>query len=471
MRESTSAHPKETEGTHTLSAMLIRLRDLVDALIGTSPSRVAILAFALVIVFFSAMLALPISSQDGHSVAIHHAIFTATSAVTVTGLTTVSTADQWSFFGQLMILLAFQIGGLGTLTMTSLLAMAVGKKLGLRSKLIAQEAMNIGKLGELGSVLRTVAVTSISIEATIALILLPRFILLGESVKNSIWHSIFYSVSAFNNAGFTAHSQGLVPYSHDLWILIPICVGVFIGSLGFPVILIMQQNPLAFSRWNLTTKLTIIGTVALFFIGALLWGFFEWSNDKTIGEMSLGGKIINAIFASVMTRSGGFNLVEMSDTNPITLLISDALMFIGGGPASTAGGIKITTITVVILAVLAEARGDQFVIAFNRTIPDSVLRIAISVIMMSFIIVFLGTSIIVFLTEEPLDMVIFEVISAYATCGLSVGLSARLPPAGIYVLSVLMFIGRIGIITVATGLALRSRRRLYKYPEERPIIG
>ncbi|MFW0107537.1 TrkH family potassium uptake protein [Rothia sp. P7181] len=451
--------------------MLIRFRDLVDALIGTSPSRVAILAFALVIAFFSAMLALPISSQDGHGVAIHHAIFTATSAVTVTGLTTVSTADQWSFFGQLMILLAFQIGGLGTLTMTSLLAMAVGKKLGLRSKLIAQEAMNIGKLGELGSVLRTVAVTSISIEATIALILLPRFILLGESVKNSIWHSIFYSVSAFNNAGFTAHSQGLVPYSHDLWILIPICIGVFIGSLGFPVILIMQQNPLAFSRWNLTTKLTIIGTVALFFIGALLWGFFEWSNDKTIGEMSLGGKIINAVFASVMTRSGGFNLVEMSDTNPITLLISDALMFIGGGPASTAGGIKITTITVVILAVLAEARGDQFVIAFNRTIPDSVLRIAISVIMMSFIIVFLGTSIIVFLTDEPLDMVIFEVISAYATCGLSVGLSARLPPAGIYVLSVLMFIGRIGIITVATGLALRSRRRLYKYPEERPIIG
>ena len=145
--------------------------------------------------------------------------------------------------------------------------------------------------------------------------------------------------------------------------------------------------------------------------------------------------------------------------------------FIGGGSASTAGGVKITTITVVILAVIAEARGDQFVVAFNRTIPDSVLRIAISVIMMSAVIVFLGTAAIVFITGESLDRVLFEVISAYATCGLSVGLSASLPPSCIYVLTALMFVGRIGIITVATGLALRSRRRLYKYPEERPIIG
>lgn len=450
---------------------LVQFRDVLDRTVGGSPSRMAIFAFAIVIVFFTIMLALPISSNSGHAVAFHHALFTATSAVTVTGLTTVSTALQWSFFGQLMILLAFQIGGLGTLTMTSLLAMAVGRKLGLRSKLIAQEAMNIGKLGELGSVLRTVAVTSISFEAIIALVLIPRFMMLGESLPRSIWHGIFYSVSAFNNAGFTPHSDGLVPYGHDLWILLPLCVGVFIGSLGFPVILVIQQNPFKFSRWNLTTKLTIIGTVSLLIIGAFLWGFFEWSNQRTIGNLGVGDKILNALFASVMTRSGGFNLVDMNDANSITLLITDVLMFIGGGSASTAGGIKITTITVVILAVIAEARGDQFVVAFNRTIPDSVLRIAISVIMMSAIIVFLGTASIVFITGETLDRVLFEVISAYATCGLSVGLSASLPPSCIYILSFLMFVGRIGIITVATGLALRSRRRLYKYPEERPIIG
>lgn len=454
-----------------LVGVLTDIRDLIDRTVGSSPSRMAIFAFAAVIIFFTAMLMLPLSSNNGQPVAFHHALFTATSAVTVTGLTTVSTALQWSFFGQLMILLAFQIGGLGTLTMTSLLAMAVGRKLGLRSKLIAQEAMNIGKLGEVGSVLKTVAVTSISFEAIIALVLIPRFILLGESLFESIWHGIFYSVSAFNNAGFTPHSDGLVPYGHDLWLLFPLCVGVFIGSLGFPVILVLQQNPFRFNRWNLTTKLTMLGTVALLFLGALFWGFFEWSNPQTIGSLGFGDKVLNSFFASIMTRSGGFNLVDMNDANPITLLITDVLMFIGGGSASTAGGVKITTITVVILAVIAEARGDQFVVAFNRTIPDSVLRIAISVIMMSGVIVFLGTAAIVYITGESLDRVLFEAISAYATCGLSVGLAANLPPSCIYILTVLMFVGRIGIITVATGLALRTRRRLFKNPEERPIIG
>lgn len=448
-----------------------KVRDLTDRFVNNSPARIAIAAFAIVISFFTALLVLPISSQNGQSVDVHHAVFTATSAVTVTGLTTVSTAAQWSFWGQLFILLGIQIGGLGTLTMTSLLATAVGRKLGLRSKLITQEALNIGRLGEVGSILKTVAYTSISIEATIALVLIPRFLLLGESLPQSIWHGIFYAVSAFNNAGFTPHSDGLVPYGHDLWILLPICIGVFIGALGFPVILVIHKNPFKFSRWNLNAKLTVIGTVILLLVGALLWGFFEWNNQKTIGSMGVGERISNAFFASVMTRSGGFNLVDMSDSNSISLLITDVLMFIGGGSASTAGGVKITTITVVFLAIMAEARGDQFVVAFKRTIPDSALRIAISVIVMSASIVLLGTAALVLISGQSLDIVLFEVISAYATCGLSVGLAASLPPSGIYVLSILMLVGRIGTITVATGLALRTRRRLYKFPEERPIIG
>lgn len=446
-------------------------RHTYDVLIGRSPSRTAIFAFGVVIIFFALMLSLPIASRDGHSVAFHHAFFTSTSAVTVTGLTTVSTAAQWSFFGQLMILFAFQIGGLGTLTMTSLLAIAVGRKMGLRSKLIAQEALNIGRLGEVGSILRTVAYTSISFEGTIAAILVPRFLILGESLPEALWHGIFYSVSAFNNAGFTPHSDGIVPYGHDLWILLPICIGVFIGSLGFPVVLVVQQAPFNFKSWNLNAKLTMLGTCVLLVLGSVLWGLFEWNNVSTIGTLGVSEKISNAVFASVMTRSGGFNLVDMSNLEPITLLFTDVLMFIGGGSASTAGGVKITTITVIMLAILAEARGDQFVVAFKRTIPDSVLRIAISVMMMSVVFVFLGTAALVIVTDAPFDYVLFEVISAYATCGLSVGLSATLPPSGIYVLSALMFIGRLGTITVATGLALRSRRRLYKFPEERPIIG
>lgn len=447
------------------------LRDLIDRVVGSSSSRTAITAFILVITFFSIMLSLPIASQDGHRVELQHAVFTATSAVTVTGLTTVSTAEQWTFFGQLMILLGSQIGGLGTLTLTSILALAVGRKLGLRSRIITQESMNIGRLGEVGSVLRTVAVTSIVIEGTIALVLIPRFLLLGESLGQGIWHGIFYAVSSFNNAGFTPHSDGIVPYGHDLWILIPISLGVVIGSVGFPVILVLQQNLAVFSRWNLNAKLTVIGTLVLFVAGSFAWGALEWNNNKTIGELSVADKVLNATFASIMTRSGGFNLVDMNDINPVTALLTALLMFIGGGSASTAGGIKITTITVVFLAILAEARGDQFVVAFGRTIPDTVLRIAISVIMMSATFVFIGTAAIMLMSGASLQRSLFEVISAYATCGLSTGLSAELPNSGVYLLSILMLIGRVGTITVATGLAMRSRRRLYKFPEERPIIG
>lgn len=448
-----------------------RLRIFIDRTVGSSPSRVAITAFLLVIIFFSLMLYFPFSSRNGQQVEFHHAVFTATSAVTVTGLTTVSTASQWSFFGQLMILLAFQVGGLGTLTMTSLLAIAVGRKMGLRSKMIAQEALNIGRLGEVGSILRTVAITSISLEGAIALILTPRFWMLGESFGEGLWHGIFYAVSAFNNAGFTPHSDGIVPYGHDLWILLPLCLGVFVGALGFPVILTLQRNLWHFKLWNLTTKLTLIGTTSVLVIGMVAWGFFEWNNPATIGNENFGEKLIHAFFASIMTRSGGFNLVDMSQMNSITILLTDVLMFIGGGSASTAGGVKVTTVCVVFLAILAEARGDQHVIAFTRSIPDSVLRIAISVISMSALFIFFGCAALVYITDESFDRILFEVISAYATCGLSVGLSGELPPAGTYVLVFLMFVGRIGTNTVATGLALRSRRRLYKYPEERPIIG
>lgn len=446
-------------------------RDLLDRVIGSSSSRIAIIAFVLVISFFTLMLSLPFASQDGHRVDLHNATFTATSAVTVTGLTTVSTAEQWTFFGQLMILLASQIGGLGTLTLTSLLTLAVGRKLGLRSRILAQESLNIGRLGEVGSVLRTVAITSITIEATIAIVLIPRFLILGESLGQAIWHGIFYAISSFNNAGFTPHSDGIVPYDHDFWVLLPIALGVTVGSLGFPVILVIRQNLVAFDHWNLNAKLTVIGTFMLFLLGAISWAALEWNNQRTIGSFTNTEKILNSAFASIMTRSGGFNLVDMNDMNPVTMLLTDLLMFIGGGSASTAGGVKITTITVVLLAILAEARGDQYVVAFRRTIPEAALRIAISVIVMSGAFVLLGTAAIMLIGNSSLDRSLFEVISAYATCGLSTGLSAELPPSGVYVLSALMLIGRIGTITVATGLALRSRRKLYKYPEERPIIG
>lgn len=451
--------------------VLTSLRDLVDRIAASSPARLALIVFAVVVAAFSLLLWLPVSSAPGVDTSLEDAVFTATSAVTVTGLTTVPTGGNWSFFGQFVIMVAMQIGGLGTLTMTSILALAVGRKLGLRSRLLTQEALNIGRLGEVGSLLQIIVLTSVSIEAVLAAVLTVGFLLEGEPVLTALWQGVFYAISAFNNGGFVPNEAGLGPYTTAWLIVVPIALGVFIGSLGFPVILVVRQVGLRFTRWNLNTKLTVTTTSVLLVLAWIMYTAFEWSNPGTLRDLSVGEKIFNGFFSSVNMRSGGFALVDTNSELPQTLLMTDAMMFAGGGSASTAGGIKVTTLAVVFLAVLAEARGDRSVIAFYRTIPEEALRIAISVIMMGATIVLVASGFLLAFSDAPLDRVLFEVISAYATCGLSVGLSAELPPEGKYVLAATMFVGRIGITTVAAALALRSRRRLYRYPEERPIIG
>lgn len=451
--------------------LLASLRDLVDRIAASSPARLALIVFAVVVAVFSLLLWLPVSAAPGIDTTLEDAVFTATSAVTVTGLTTVPTGAHWSFFGQFVIMVAMQIGGLGTLTMTSILALAVGRKLGLRSRLLTQEALNIGRLGEVGSLLQIIVLTSVSIEAVLAVVLTAGFLVEGESIPTSLWQGVFYAISAFNNGGFVPNEAGLGPYTTAWLIVVPIALGVFIGSLGFPVVLVVRQVGLRFTRWNLNTKLTVTTTTALLVLAWIMYTAFEWSNPGTLRDLSVGEKIFNGFFSSVNMRSGGFALVDTNSELPQTLLMTDAMMFAGGGSASTAGGIKVTTLAVLFLAVLAEARGDRSVIAFHRTVPEEALRIAISVTMMGATIVLVSCGFLLSFSDAPLDRVLFEVISAYATCGLSVGLSAELPPEGKYVLAATMFVGRIGITTVAAALALRSRRRLYKYPEERPIIG
>ncbi|WP_028279493.1 potassium transporter TrkG [Arthrobacter sp. H5] len=448
------------------------IRDFADGVINSSPARVALLVFFSVILIFTALLSLPFATRDGSGAPLHDALFTAVSAVCVVGLTVVSTATYWSFFGQLIILIGIFVGGLGTLTLASLLALMVSKRLGVRGKLLAQSALNnASRLGEVGTLLRIVITTSVVVEIVLALMLIPRFMVLGEPFWQAVWHGVFYSISAFNNAGFTPHSDGLVPYETDLWILTPIMLGVFIGSLGFPVILVLLQYRHHVRKWSLHTKLTINVSLILLVAGAFMWAVLEWANSRTIGDMSVSDKIIHALFASVMTRSGGFNLVDQGQMDTTTMLLTDALMFAGGGSASTAGGIKVTTLAIMFLAILAEGRGDSDVRVYGRTIPPGAMRVAISVIFMGATLVLVGSGLILWITGEELNRVVFEVISAFATCGLSTNLSAELPPEGKYVLSILMFAGRMGTITLASALALRQRSTLYHYPEERPIIG
>ncbi|ALE07224.1 potassium transporter Trk [Arthrobacter sp. ERGS1:01] len=452
-------------------AIVVSVRDFADRVANSSPARLALIVFALVIMAFTLVLCLPAASRNGQPTAFHDALFTAVSAVCVTGLTTVSTALHWSFFGQLVILIGIFVGGLGILTLASLMSLMVSKRLGVRGKLIAQEAMNAGRLGEVGTLLRIVISTSVAVEVVLALAMAPRFLILGESLPQAVWHAVFYSISAFNNAGFTPHSDGVVPYEADLWILVPLMIGGFIGSLGFPVMMVVLVTGFRFKKWTLHAKLTVQVSLMLLGAGAVLWGAMEWTNPATIGNMSFGDKITHSIFASVMTRSLGFNLVDMNHMHSSTMLLTDALMFVGGGSASTAGGIKVTTLAVMFLAIVAEARGDNDVKVYGRTIPQGTMRVAISVIMMGATFVMIATGLLLAISGQSLDRVLFETISAFATVGLSTGLSAELPPSGVYVLCAMMFFGRVGSITLAAALALRQRRQLFHYPEERPIIG
>ncbi len=448
-----------------------RLRSLVAAVAGASPARAALLAFALVTLLFTALLSLPTASQSGRVTPLHDAMFVATSAVSVTGLTTVNTAEHWSFLGQLIILVAIQVGGLGILSMAALLSLAVSKRLGVRSKLIAQEGMTTGRIGEVGSLLRVVVLTSFTLEGILALVLVPRFMMHTGSLWGGLWNGVFYAVSSFNNAGFVLHVDGLESFMDDPWIIWTIMIGVFAGALGFPVVMVLMQQRWHYSRWNLHTKLTVNTTAALLVGGAVLIGIFEWNNAETLGQFGPAGRVQYALFSSVMPRSGGFSVFDMNAQTPETLLLTDALMFAGGGSASTAGGIKVTTLAVMFLAIVAEARGDREVTAHGRTIAPESLRVAIAVLALGSTLVLVGTMALVAISDESLQRPLFEALSAFGTCGLTTGLSEELPPSGKYVLTALMFAGRVGTITFASALALRQRRNLFRYPEERPIIG
>jgi potassium uptake TrkH family protein len=446
-------------------------RELVDRLARQSPARLALGVFASVIAVFTALLSMPWATASGARAPFVDALFTATSAVCVTGLVTVPTGTYWSTAGQATILVAIKVGGLGVMTLASLLGFAVSRRIGLTQRLLVSSETKETRLGEVGSLIRAVVVTSTVLEVAIALVLVPRLRIVGDSWGEALWHGVFYAVSAFNNAGFIPTEHGLAPFASDWWMLLPIILGVFIGSLGFPVILNVWRTWRRPRRWSLHSKLTLTTSAALVAFGAVVVAAFEWTNPRTLGGLDANETVLAALFAGVMPRSGGFSTVDVGDMHEGTWLLQDALMFVGGGSASTAGGIKVTTLAVMLLAIVAEARGDRDVEAYGRRIPREALQVAIAVSLISATIVLVASLLLLAITGETLDVVLFEVISAFATVGLSTGLTPELPDAGKYVLTVLMFIGRTGTMTLAAALALRSRRRVIRLPEERPIIG
>jgi trk system potassium uptake protein TrkH len=461
-----------------------KVRDFVDALVRASPSRFAILIFTALIVLFTVLFSLPIASADRTVTPLHDALFTAVSVICVTGLTTVDMATHWSVFGNILVYVGVNIGGIGVLTLASILGLAISRRLGLRAKLMAASDTNpsrihVGpvnegqavRLGEVGNLLLTVAVSALVIELGVAALLFPRMLVDGVAVGEAVWHSLYYSAMAFTNTGFTPNVGGLDAFANDYWFLSALMIGVFLGSLGFPVIYAFARGWRTPRRWSLHVKLTLLTTVALMVAGVVIYIVLEFNNPKTFGTLNAGDTIFQSLFMSVMTRSGGFATINMHDLYGSSLLASDMLMFIGGGSASTAGGIKVTTLAVLFLAAFAEARGKQQMEAFGRRIPSDILRLSVSVVLWGATTVAVSSIVILQISKQPFDYVLFDVISAFATCGLSTGLTADLPPAGVYVMAATMFMGRVGTVTLAAALAASQGRQLFKRPEERPIVG
>jgi Trk-type K+ transport system membrane component len=294
----------------------------------------------------------------------------------------------------------------------------------------------------------------------------------GVDVLTAAWESVYYAAMAFTNTGFAPNVEGLTRFETDYWFLGALMIGVFLGAIGFPVILAIASNLRRRRRtWSIHVKLTLITSLVLLIAGAVLYVLLEYDNPRTFGRLDAGHTVFQSLFLSTMARSGGFSTIPIHDLHGSSLLVTDMLMFIGGGSASTAGGIKVTTLAVLLLAGLAEARGVESMDAFRRRIPIDVLRLSVAVALWGATIVAVSSVLILQITKAPLDHVLFDVISAFATCGLSTGLTERLPDAGVFVLAATMFCGRVGTVTLAAALAQSQRRQLYQNPEERPLVG
>lgn len=438
------------------------------------PVQVLVLGFAGIILLGTFLLMLPISTVGDARIGFVNALFTSTSAVCVTGLVVVDTGTYWTFWGQLFILLLIQIGGLGFMTMATSVAILLGKKIGLKNRLIMQEALNQFSLSGVIRLTKYVILTTLFIEGVGALLLSIRFIPLFGLWKG-IFASIFHSVSAFCNAGFDimGNGVGLMNFVEDPLVNLVVIGLILLGGLGFAVVADILRYPET-KKFSLHSKLVFTMTGILLSIGFLMVFILEFNNPETLGNLSLKGKILGALFQSVTPRTAGFNTVDMASLRLPTVMMTILFMFIGGSPGSTAGGVKTTTFGMVLLKVISVVRGEDDVEFAHRRIARETINRALA-------IVIIGAGIVAFevmvlsITEShlTLEQLLFEAFSAFGTVGLSLGITSKLTLAGKLVISAGMFFGRLGPLTIV--LAIGNRRNNYKklirYPEGKIIVG
>ncbi len=418
------------------------------------------------------LLWLPIATEAGYQAHLVDALFASASAVCVTGLITTDTGAHWSTFGEVVIMLLMQAGGLGIMSLATVVALLVSGRLGLQARVFAQAETKTMRPADVRRVLRKVVVFSLSAEAVVAVVLTTRWWLAYDlPFGQAAYRGVFHAVSAFNNGGFVLWPDSMTGFRGDAWILVTIALAVVVGGLGFPVVFELARNWRRPSRWSVLTRITVLVSVTLLAAGFLVITAAEWYNPKTLGALDPQARLLNGAFAAVMPRSGGFNTFDLAGLTPESVLMHNILMFIGGGSAGTAGGIKVTTFGLLGYVIWAELRGEPRVGVGRRSIPADLQRQALTIALIGVGVVAIASLVLTSMTDHAGDRVVFEAISAFGTVGLSTGITADLPRAAHVLLVLLMFVGRVGPLTLGTALALRERARRFQLPEERTIVG
>jgi trk system potassium uptake protein TrkH len=438
------------------------------------PAQIMVLSFAGVILIGALILMLPISSQSREVTPFINAIFTATSAVCVTGLVVVDTGTYWSVFGKTVIIILIQIGGLGFMTMTTTIAIILGKKIGLKNRLVMQEALGQFSIAGVIRLTKYVIIATFSIELVGALLLSTRFIpIFGW--KNGIYYSIFHSISAFCNAGFDlmGNYASLTAFATDPIVSGTIMTLIVIGGLGF-VVLAELTTFKTFQKLSVHTKLVLLTTSTLIIGAAVMIFILEFNNPNTIGNFTLGEKVLASTFQSITPRTAGYNTLDLNALTMPTRFITMILMFIGGSPGSTAGGLKTTTFAIMLLSIIAMFKGSEEINFAHRRISKEAVTRSLGIVFISTIwIVTMSLLLTVFEPNQSLEMIMFESLSAFGTVGLSLGLTPTLSIMGKVILAIMMFFGRLGPLTIVLALsnkASNSGRDLLRYPEGKIMV-
>jgi Trk-type K+ transport system membrane component len=444
------------------------------------------LAFTVLILIGTGLLMMPMSSASGQATNFFDAIFNATSAITVTGLASVDTGTHWSTSGHTVLAVLVQIGGFGIIGFATLVGYLIEGKISLKSRISVFAESSATKQPDAKTLLKNIAKMMILFQAVLFAVLAFRlYTEYGYSLEKALSHGGFHALMTFNQAGFALYTDSMMGFAKDPWIIVSIFIFATLASFGFPVLAEIRdrlklkvmsvfgkqadyQMP---TQWSLNSRIVLWASLVLILLGALGIAVGEWTNPATLGSLDPFQKVLASFFTSSMTRSTGLNSIDTAAMDPGTWIGMNILMFIGGASASTAGGIKIGTAVILFYIVLTEIRGDAAVNVGNRRLPRSMQRQALTILTIYSLVIIGALLFLRFTTKFSTDELLFEIISAAGTVGLSTGISAELPEYGKFMLSLLMLFGRLGPIVVATSLAIRRTKRHFEYPRESPLIG